>query len=530
MSQWERVAICSDIKNSFYMTQQEIIFADIPMEKLDMLTREELVILLRGEQSLRKQLQTENTRLQALQEELKQKVFLIEEQSITIKNKLFGKSSERVKRDKETKSKDNKKSKTRVLLPSERYPNLPLIERHVTLDTPPACKCCGSEMEDSGLTEDSEYLTKVPAQYYVVVQMRHKYRCGGCHGDLQTAPNPPKIKEGSGYSDEIAIDVAVSKYCDLVPMERYARIAGRDGVEGLPPQSLIEATHNLADFIKPVYEQLKDEIKSLSVLHADETPHRMLEGDKKCNWYLWGFSGSETSYFECHDTRSGDVASELLKDASCEYLMSDVYSGYGKAIKDSNEYRKENNKVLLKSIYCNAHARRYFVQAHERFPREMEFYVKTYQKIYRLERIAQERLPDRVLRVRRLMAPLFKRMQDQVIVDVGGYSSKSAIGKAMNYFLKNYDGFTAFIQNKDLPIDNNSQERLLRNPVIGRKTWYGTHSKRGAETMAVLFSVMESCKLNKINPRKYLKNLAQDLHQGKKSYTPKEYKNLQKNL
>ena len=120
-------------------------------------------------------------------------------------------------------------------------------------------------------------------------------------------------------------------------------------------------------------------------------------------------------------------------------------------------------------------------------------------------------------------------MYDQAIADVGGYSSKSAVGKAMNYFLKNYDGFTAFIKNKDLPIDNNPQERLLRNPVIGRKTWYGTHSRRGAETMAVLFSVMESCKLNKINPRKYLKNLVQDLHQGRKSYTPREYKNLQKN-
>lgn len=487
------------------MTQEEIIFADIPMDKLDILTREELVILLRGEQSLRQQMQAH------------------------IKNKLFGKSSERIKPDKEPKTKDNKKGKTRVLLPSERYPNLPLIERHVELDILPTCKCCGSQMEDSGLTEDSEYLTKVPAQYYVVVQMRHKYRCGGCHGDLQTAPNPPKIKEGSSYSDEMTIDVAVSKYCDLVPIERYARIAGRDGVEGLPPQSLIEATHSLADFIKPVYEQLKDEIKNLSVLHADETPHRMLEGDSKCSWYLWGFSGQEASYFECHNTRSGDIASELLKDAQCEYLMSDVYSGYGKAVKDSNTYRQEINKVLLRSIYCNAHARRYFVQAHDRFPEEMEFYVKTYQKIYQLEKIAQKRPQNRVLRVRRLMLPLFTKMYDQAIADVGGYSSKSAIGKAMNYFLKNYDGFTEFIKNKDLPIDNNPQERLLRNPVIGRKTWYGTHSKRGAETMTVLFSVMESCKLNKIDPRKYLKNLVQDLHQGKKSYTPKEYKNLQKN-
>ena len=115
------------------------------------------------------------------------------------------------------------------------------------------------------------------------------------------------------------------------------------------------------------------------------------------------------------------------------------------------------------------------------------------------------------------------------MADIGGYSDKSAMGKAMNYFLKNYDGFTRFTSNPELPIDNNPAERLLRSPVIGRKTWYGTHSKRGAETAAILFSIMESCKLNQVNPREYLKNLVQDLHLGKDVYTPKEYKDLQKN-
>ena len=97
------------------------------------------------------------------------------------------------------------------------------------------------------------------------------------------------------------------------------------------------------------------------------------------------------------------------------------------------------------------------------------------------------------------------------------------MGKALSYFLKNYSELTLFVQNIELPIDNNSQEAQLRNPVVGRKTWYGTHSKRGARTMAILFSLVESCKLNKINPRKYFKKLVADLHQGKKPYTPQAY-------
>ena len=81
------------------------------------------------------------------------------------------------------------------------------------------------------------------------------------------------------------------------------------------------------------------------------------------------------------------------------------------------------------------------------------------------------------------------------------------IYKAINYFINNYEGLTYFIQDPEVPIDNNAQERLLRNPVIGRKTWFGTHSIKGAITTAILFSLIETCKLNKVNPREYFKEL-----------------------
>lgn len=121
------------------------------------------------------------------------------------------------------------------------------------------------------------------------------------------------------------------------------------------------------------------------------------------------------------------------------------------------------------------------------------------------------------------MTPLFEAMKTRVLENIAAYSSKSSIAVAMGYFLKHYREFTAFIENSALPIDNNPQERLLRNPVIGRKTWYGTHSKRGAETAAILFSLVESCKLNKINPREYFKKLITDLHAGLKPYTPSQF-------
>jgi transposase len=525
------------------VTQQELIFAEVPVEKFAQLTKEELIAYLKGEQSLRIQLQNDNANLRAFNAELNQKSYTVSELLITIKNKFFAKSSERSpKPEASSETKGNKKYPKRVQLPSLRYPNAPLIERHVTLDVLPSCGCCGFEMHDIGMTEDSEFLTTIPKQYFVVRQLRHKYGCGKCHGEVKTAPAPPKIIKGGAYSDEMVIDVSLSKYCDLVPMDRYAAIAGREGLEDLPPQSLIEGSHRLAAFVKPAYDKIKTEITSSPVWHADETPHRMLEGSPTKNWYLWGFSTPTASYFECHSTRSGDVACELLLNSRCRFLVSDVFSGYAKAVREANEVRLAQKLELILNVYCNAHSRRKFDEADrvfkqliadassteekaslERERAEIQFYLSQYRRAYRLDALGKIH-PEKKSKIRERMKKYFEKMRGKALRDIAGYSAKSSFGKAMNYFIKNYEGLTRFLGNVDLPIDNNPQERLLRNPVIGRKTWYGTHSKLGAQTAAILFSLVESCKLNGVNPREYFKNLVEALHSGKSAFTPWEYK------
>jgi transposase len=326
------------------------------------------------------------------------------------------------------------------------------------------------------------------------------------------------------------IDVALDKYCDLIPVERYSAIAGRAGLEDLPPQSLIESTHQLADFVKGAYEKSKVAVAESKVINADETPHKMLEGDPTKNWYLWGFSTKKASYFEIHDTRSGDVASNILLNSKCEFLVSDVFSGYERAVREANEKRQELNPsiLLIKNVYCNAHSRRKFKEAPSS-PEETRIFIVLYKRIYNLEGKAKGKPPDKILEYRQRMTPLFAAMKTRALGIVANYSAKSKMGKALSYFLENYDELTLFLSNLDLPIDNNSQERLMRNPVVGRKTWYGTHSKRGAETAAILFSLVESCKLVGVNPREYFKKLVADLHLGRAPYIPWEFKQLSKN-
>jgi transposase len=451
---------------------------------------------------------------------------VLAEQLGELQGAMFGASSERYKKP-VGKPKEPKTPAPRPKLPSERYPNIPVRNELVPFDDIPTCDACGKVLTDSGMTEESEQLNVIPKRFEIINWVRPKFRCQ-CHGCIKIPSVPKRIIAGSSYSDQMIIDVVASKYCDLIPIERYVQMAARSGLKDLPPQSLIELTHQFAQFAKPVYERIKEQLKEARVLHADETPHKMLEGSDTKSWYLWGFSTPRLCFFECHDTRSGDVASDILKTSECEVLMSDVFSGYGKAVRITNLFRQGQGRRAIQNANCNAHARRYFIKALSTYP-EAKFYLDQYHDIYQLESSCKEKPPDEILRIRKEMREKFAAMFKMATKQLPSYPGQLKFGKALNYFIENYEGLTLFLDHADVAIDNNLQERLLRSHVVGRKTWYGTHSERGAETAAILFSIIETCKLNQVNPREYLEKLAQDLLQGHSPKTPSEFKDLAKN-
>lgn len=412
-------------------------------------------------------------------------------------------------------------------LPSERYPEATVEVDHIDFDTPQPCPACGTNLQDSGMSEKSEYLTVESKVFKIVEQKRHKHRCQKCHGAIITAPSPPRIIHGGSYSDELIVDATLSKYCDLIPMERYCQMAARSGFPGLPPHSLIQASFKLANFLLHVYQLIKTETLATDVLMADETPHRMLEGDAKKRWYLWGFSSDSACFFECHDTRSGDVSTEVLQISNCQVLVSDVYSGYKKSVKEANQLRLAKGKAQIQNAYCNAHARRAFIIGEqddkENISLDAKYMVDQYKYIYRLEAETRKLSDDEILEKRAQMKQIFEAMRNEALQKINIYSSKSQMGSAYSYFLKNYDGLIIFLSHPKVPIDNNSSERLLRNHVIGRKTWYGTHSKAGAATAAAHFTIVNTCKMNKVNPRQYYLEMIRRIHNKQEILTPHQY-------
>ncbi|GEM_PF-469156 len=496
--------------------------------------------------------------------ELETKLSWATQQIVLLSHRLFGDKSEKCKKDDNPKNgtaintgtetkdshddgaakKPKKDKKPKVQKPSDRYPNVKVLEENILQNPPPCCPICQAVMRATGMTEDSEALHVIPKQYVIIRKKRAKYACGGCHGSLITAKAPPCILPGASYSDDLIIDVTLSKYCDLIPIERYAAIAERSGLKGIPPHSLIEGTHHLAELLHPIYFRVRMEVLVVAVLAADETPHPMLEGSPKKKWYLWGFSSRESVYFEIHSTRSGDVASALLLECNCVVLLSDVYSGYEKAVGEANEIRKTKGLSPILSAFCNAHSRRKFkeleliakksseveeeqevlIQSSITFPGDYKYFLAQYKEIYRLEDEVRGGSLEIIGEQRKKMAPYFEEMKAKCLELKDQYPNKHLMTKAMNYFTNNYEGLTRCLSDARIPLDNNQQESRFRNPVIGRKTWLGTHSIQGAKTAATHFTLVESCKLIGVNPRGYYNAVVTDLHAGGHGFTPLEWK------
>ena len=125
------------------------------------------------------------------------------------------------------------------------------------------------------------------------------------------------------------------------------------------------------------------------------------------------------------------------------------------------------------------------------------------------------------------MKPIFERMKEKAEELSQSYSTKSSIQKALNYFLNNYKGLTKPLEDAEIPMDNNHQEGLMRSPAVGRKTWYGTHSEKGALAYQILFSIFESCKMNSVNPEDFLHYAVKLHHANGPPLTPWEFAQLQ---
>jgi transposase len=421
---------------------------------------------------------------------------------------LFGDSRERRAhlREQEAKEKASVKPSRRGHGPQEQ-PELPVIEKlHDLDDADKICTSCGGALEEwPGKFEESEEIDVVERQFVVTKHKRKKYRCA-CGGCVETALGPDKLRPNNRYSIEFAIDVAVSKYLDHLPLERQVRIMRRQGLK-VDSQTLWDQLDALAKLFIGTEQRLIEYLLKKPVIGADETHWHMLNrrGQDEVNtrWYVWAVAGEDAVAYRIFDTRSQKAAEELLKSYSGT-VMTDGYAVYQSLIRKA--------KAAYKLAHCWSHARRKFLEAEPFYSREANAILNLIDELFAVERLCPTGPPDDAARLAFLAklraeksATIIEALKLWVLAPPQSALPNSSLGKAISYMAELWPGLVSFLDDPRIPLTNNGTERGLRGIVVGRKNHYGSKSKRGTEVAALFYSLMESAKLAGLEPKAYLR-------------------------
>ena len=367
-----------------------------------------------------------------------------------------------------------------------------------------ACPCCGGAMHAIG--EDvAERLDVTPARFKVVVTRRPKYACRACAEGVVQAPAPERLVEGGLPTERLVAHVLAAKYADHLPLYRQAQIYARQGVP-LDRSTLAGWVGRAAFTLKPVHARLLEVLKASTKLFADETTAPVLDpgrGRTKTG-QLWAYArddrpwgGAEppgVAFVYAPDRKGERPAAHLAGFAGV--LQVDGYAGYAGLA--------EGGTVTL--AYCWAHARRSFHEIHAGSPAPVAAEaLARIGKLYGIEAEIRGRPAEERCRIRRARAgPILAALKPWLEAKLATVSRKSAIAEAIRHVLGRWDGLTRYVEDGRIEIDSNAVERTMRGVALGRKNHLFAGSDGGGEHWAVLASLVETCKMNGVDPEAYL--------------------------
>lgn len=373
-----------------------------------------------------------------------------------------------------------------------------------------SCKKIGEE-----ITEELEY---EPGKLFVNRYVRPKYVQANNQGII-IAPmveRPlPKAIVGAGLLAQIIID----KYVDHLPLYRQMERFKREGIN-IPYSTISDWIKNGCTLIDPLYEALKKLILQSNYLHADESPIKVLDKDKKAQrapyggtsagsvhrGYYWVYHNSIEGLvlFDYREGRGREGPVEVLENFK-GYLQTDGYAVYN--------YFKDKDGIAV--LHCMAHARRMFYEARDNDKATAEYALQQIGLLYNIERKAKEQQlePDQILQLRSkeavpVLESLGTWMKDAYLKAL----PKSTIGKALGYSIQRWPELMLYTTEGKLNIDNNPVENSIRPVAIGRKNYLFAGSHEAAKRSAMLYSLMGTCKLHGINPSIWLRDVLQRIN------------------
>lgn len=371
-----------------------------------------------------------------------------------------------------------------------------------------ACPCCGGVMHVIG-EDRAERLDVIPAQYQVIVTRRPKYACRSCEGAVVQAPAPPRLIEGGLPTEQLVADVVVRKYADHCPLYRQAQILERQGIE-IDRATLAFWVGYASAELKPLWQRLRERLLGSSRLFVDETRAPVLDpgrGRTKTG-YFWtlacddrpcGGQDPPAVLYSYAPGRGGEHATALLKGFA-GVLQTDGYAAYHR-LTDPN---REGGAVTL--AHCWAHVRRKFFDIAQGSPSPIAAEaLKRIAVLYQIETEIRGQGAEARRAVRQDRAkPAVAALKAWLMERLAEVSGKSVIAGAIRYALGLWEGLVRFLDDGRIEIDSNTVERSMRPVALNRKNALFAGSDEGGANWALLASLIETCKLNAVNPQAWL--------------------------
>ena len=339
---------------------------------------------------------------------------------------------------------------------------------------------------------------------------------GKADGRMIKAAHPKALLHGSLVSPSIAAAIMNGKYVNAVPLYRLEQEFIRYGLT-IPRKNMANWMIRLGEeYLAVLYDHLHRKLYDYHVIQADETPVLVNRdgrpaGSKSWMWvYRSGhmYADKQIVLYDYHETRNSSHPREFLKD----YTGICVTDGY--QVYHSIEKMQED----LRIAGCWVHARRKFNDALEVIPKEQHKKSDAYlamsqiQAIYREEGklkdlSSEERLVQRQLVIRPLVDALFAYLkQKEPTVPKSGQ-----LRKAYTYILNQEKYLRVFLEDGEVPLDNNASERAIRGFCIGRKNWQMIDTINGAKASAIIYSIAETAKANHLKPYDYFEYLLEEI-------------------
>jgi len=383
------------------------------------------------------------------------------------------------------------------------HPELPVVHEHCKQESS-VCPACHKPWRELCTTEDSSVI-EIEVKAFVRRIHRHHYiqacDCPNPH-PITCAPVPAKLIAKGKYGVSVWSMILLDKYLGGTPTERLLQKLTDIGLR-IAPGTIVDGLKKIAPLFEPIDAALLKQLRLQKHWHADETRWAMfveIVGKIGHRWYLWVFHSAQVVHYVLDSSRASQVVIDEFEGVVCGIISCDRYSGYkGFA----------NETAGFELAFCWVHQRRDFLNLANSYPEHLDWafgWVQSIGHLYHLNDLRLQVSADstELTHVQSTLEQAVQALADQRDLELQNPKLGEPCQKVLQSMTRHWAGLTVFVRHSEVPMDNNTAERDMRGPVVGRKNFFGSGALWSGQLAATLYGLFATLKLYGINARTWM--------------------------